>query len=379
MGNSTIYPPIGSGGSGGGTGGTGSDVTGKFGAVQVENGIVTAGSNGVTVVDTLPTAGTTGVGETTDLNASPTADSTRTLFARRDTLNWNCNFKLKPGAWLTAHEAVLNISGSGEVSKTVISMAQGNVNYNGKISIMLGYEPVLSSINPEATIEQYCSFYHPNMQVAVPNIGRVLQRAAFICEDTEAYMRTVGIFLNGNLQEFAPSMHPGLIPDRYYSAPYRTQQGVETVPNFAMICLVNIPHRATIKKLGINVLKATPGGKVRLAMYSAVNGRVEALKGQTAELDCSTTGEKEGDLNVRVEAGNYWLCVNSNAAIPIAFHIGASPDRSLGLYGATASTQVSQGNMAFVPMGGYAAFPASIVQYPSFLNQDAEPHIWFRV
>lgn len=316
-----------------------------------------------------------------DITVKPTAASTSVVFARRDQINWTATVNLNTGGWLTAHQSVANIGGSGTVGKVVVNLSQANTNIAGTVTAVLGYEAEVASIASNSTISQYCGFYFPNLR-NVANIARITQIAAFQNDDTEARMSTLGQFFNGTLQEFAPPYHIGLIADRYYSAPHRYVGASGSVVGVAHLVPIHIPHRTTIKKLGVYTATAQTGSKALFALYTSENGRVQNRVYQSGEIDIAAVGEHEASPNIRVDAGTYWIACSINQATNIGYHSPTSIDDRVGMFGSS-SANVSDGatsraasvTFPYTPGG----FPLQVGVPPAFASQDNEPHLWFRV
>lgn len=316
-----------------------------------------------------------------DITVAPTADSTSVVFARRDQINWNSTKNLNTGGWITGHQSVANIGGSGTVGKVVLNIAQANAAINGTVSVILGYEPEVASIAAGSTISSFCGFYFPNLR-NVPRINQIQQIAAFANDDIEAICRTLGPFYNGTLQEFAPAYHIGLIPDRYYSSPHRYVGAAGSIVGIAHLVPVIIPHRTTVKKVGMYTQTASAGAKCLFAIYTAENGRVQNRVWQSGEVDCSAVGEHEAAVNVRLDAGTYWIGAAFNQGFQIAYHSPSSIDNRVAMFGSSAgnssdgaTSRAASITFPYTPGG----FPLQAGVLPAFASQDNEPHLWFRI
>ncbi len=322
--------------------------------------------------------------ESVDVDVAPTANSTAVVFARRDQVNFNINRALQSGGWLTAHQSVVNLGASaGTVDKVVVNFAQVNVNSTAAVNTVLLYEVSIASIAAAASIAGAVGYYFPNLR-AVANIGRITTLAAFANDDPVAICRTYGPFYNRSQQEFAPPYHPGLVPGRYYSAPYRLIGDAATTAGFAACIPVHIPHTCTISEIGFIVSTAQAGSQAVMAIYTAEKGKVQNRIWQSPTgISTATTGNKTQAPNVEVSPGTYWLLLLTSVNLNIKYHQPQSSDGRMMMMGQPAAdTQDNSLNrVAYLPRGGFAvgAFPAQIASVPSFLNQDNEPHVWFRV
>lgn len=329
--------------------------------------------------DTTPTG--VRASNSSQVTVAPTAASTAVVFARRDTVKWNATVNLNTGGWLTGHESVADIGGTGTVGKVVTNMSQTNVAINGTVSVVLGYEPEIASMAANSTVTSFCGFYFPNLR-NVPNISRVTAMAAFVNDDAEAICRTQGPFLNATLQEFAPAYHIGLIPNRYYSSPHRYVGASGTVVGIAHLVPIHIPHRTTVKKVGFYTWTASAGAKAVMAIYTAENGRVQNRVWQSGEMDASAVGEHEFDVNVRLDAGTYWIGAAFNQGFQVAYHSPSSIDNRVAMFGSVAGN-TSDGSTSRAASITYpynvGGFPPQVGVTPAFASQDNEPHLWFRV
>lgn len=322
--------------------------------------------------------------EAVDVDVVPTANSTAVVFARRDQVNFNTNRNLLSGGWLTAHQSVVNLgSSAGTVDKVVADFAQVNIDGNAQVNTVLLYEVSIARVASAASINGVVGYYFPNLR-AVTNIGRIGTLAAFANDDPLAICRTLGPFFNRTLQEFAPPYHPGLAPGRYYSAPYRLIGDAATTAGFAACIPVYVPHTTTISEIGFIVSTAQAGSQAVMALYTAEKGKVQNRVWQSATgISTASTGAKTQAPNVEVSPGTYWLLLLTSVNLNIKYHQPQSSDARMVMMGQPAAdTQDNSLNrVAYLSLGGFAvgAFPAQIGAVPSFLNQDNEPHVWFRV
>lgn len=322
--------------------------------------------------------------EAVDVNVVPSANSTAVVFARRDQVNFNTNRNILSGGWLTAHQSVVNLGASaGTVDKVVADFAQVNIDGTAQVNTVLMYEVSVARVNAAANITGVVGFYFPNLR-AVANIGRIGTLAAFASDDPVAICRIAGPFFNRTLQEFAPPYHPGLVPGRYYSAPYRLIGDAATTAGFAACIPVHIPHTCKISEMGFIVSTAIASSQAVMALYTSEKGKVQNRIWQSATaISTASTGTKTQAPNVEVSPGTYWLLLLTSANLTVKFHQPQGSDGRMVMMGQPAAdTQDNNLNrVAYLPMGGFAvgAFPAQIASVPSFLNQDNEPHVWFRV
>lgn len=338
------------------------------------------GSNTYTVTAVSGTV----AAEAVDANYVPGANSTAVVFVRRDQLNFNTNRNLTSGGWLTAHQSVVNLgSSAGTVDKVVADFSQVNIDGAAQVNTVLLYEVSISRIAATANITAVVGFYFPNLR-AVTNIGRIGTLVAFGNDDTAAICRTLGPFFNRTLQEFSPPYHPGLVPGRYYSAPYRLIGDAATTAGFAACIPVHVPHTTTISEMGFIVTTGIASSQAVMALYTAEKGKVQNRIWQsTVGISTATSGAKTQSPNVEVSPGTYWLLLLTSANLTVKYHNMQSSDTRMMMMGQPAAdtSDNSLNRVAYLPMGGFAvgAFPAQIASVPSFLNQDNEPHVWFRV
>lgn len=318
-----------------------------------------------------------------DVTVSPTGNSASVVFGRRDQITWSSTYNLTSGGWLTANESVVNLTGSGTIDKVVANLAQVNATHTGTATAVLGYEAEIAAVAAGTTVAGFCGFYFPTLR-NVANIGNVVSLGAFVNDDPIAFSRTKGQFFNSTLQEFAPPYHPGLLANRYYSAPHRFIGDGTVQGGIGVFVPVYIPHRCTVAKLGFRVSGTAVGAaRAVMAIYTAEKGKIQNLVWQSAEINAGTLGDKEVTPNVQVDAGTYWLCILPNTNFTASFHQVQSIDLRVWQYGSPASN-TSDGaleRLAYVSFGGYSvgAFPAKLAASPSYVGSDSEPHLWFRV
>jgi hypothetical protein len=88
-------------------------------------------------------------------------------------------------------------------------------------------------------------------------------------------------------------------------------------------------------------------------------------------------------VNVRVDAGTYWLIAIGNSNLKVKFHSPGTKDQRAGWYGQT-DPSVSDGNLlrlAYFTVNTFALgmFPQVAGVVPTFIASDAEPHVFFTV
>lgn len=337
----------------------------------------------VTAVNPVMTgadSGTSGVGKVSGITVTtnPATPSTRVVYGHSSEVNYTSSQPVNTGGWLTGGVDTVQVAGSGSVDKIATSMAVTNHVGTGVVNSALGYEAVVSFVGPSSTINKYAAFYVPNLS-GVPNINRVTQFGGFINDYTESFNKVLSPFYNSTMQEFAPPYHPGLVAGRYYSAPHRYIGDNAALANILYLVPIQIPHRTTISKIGFNQVTATTGN-ARLAIYTAEQGRVQKRIWESAQIPLTGTGDKEQTVNVRVDAGTYWLCYIGSANASIKFHSPDAFQERAQLYGSASSTSsdttLSRTCYMSTP---YAAFPEQIAIVPTYVTAAEEPHLWFRV
>lgn len=304
------------------------------------------------------------------MTVAPTSDSLRSVFLEKLELTYNSGRSLRSGAWVSSQQKVLNTAGAGTVDKLVVDMVQLNVT-GARVKAALGYEAVLSYVDPASVIESYAGFYFPNI-AAVPNIANVQKMAAFQNDERRAHVMSRGPFLNGDLVEVAPPFHPGLIPGRYYAAPARSMTQAPVAPSAGYVTYVHIPARATLTKLGFNVVNGA-AGVGRLALYKVANGRLKSLVTQSGELSTEAAGPVEASISAEVDSGTYAIVALFSASPVISWH-EISPSGALGARSPTGFSEY-----AFIPGIPYGPLPENPDILPTFEANAIEPHLWFRV
>jgi len=302
---------------------------------------------------------------------TPTADSQQVVIAERSQINVVTERNIVQGGYVVAGEDVVNTAGGGSVDKLVGRMVQLNLTNKGGVKAAVGIEPVISTVGADTIVGGLALFYVPNMD-SVANIDRIAQKAAFSNDDPRFMIHNRGVYLNGDLQELSPTAHIGLIAGRYYSAPARSMTRNAVAANVVYVTYVHVPHRATIKHLGLEVVAGSQG-LARLALYKVDKGKITARIAQTGELNTSAAGVLEGDVSVTVDSGMYALVGIFSGTPDLVFH-EIDSHRQCG--SATPRGYSEHAYIAGVPFG---SLPESAGILPTFAANTIEPHLWFRV
>lgn len=315
---------------------------------------------------------TSGTGSTSALNVTvaPTANSTRVTLGKKVEISYSSSFNITTGGYLVAGQDVLNTSGTGTIDKLVGRMVQLNLT-GGNIAAAVGVEAVLSTIAVGTTVSGLAFYYVPSM-AGVPNIANVLQMAAFQNDDPRAYILNRGKLLDGDLIEFAPPYHIGLLAGRYYSAPAKSMASPTPVAaNTIYVTFVNIPSRATITKLGFNVTAGSAGNAI-IGLYKVKASTLTTIVAQTSSISTATTGAKEGTISAEVNAGTYALVGIFSGTPTINWHEVGSHS-VIGSLSPTGYSEVAYISSAF------GALPATANIVPTFAANTIEPHFTFRL
>lgn len=316
--------------------------------------------------------GTTGTvtKSTTTVDVTPTANSSRVVFARKVEINYSSNFNITTGGWLTASEKVINTEGSGTIDKLVADMTQLNLT-GGNIAAAVGYEAEVSAIAASTLVGGYAGFYFPNLS-GVANIGNITTIAALQNDHTNAHILNRGKYLNGEMVELTPPYHIGLLAGRYYSAPAKSMTTNVMSPDVIYTTFITVPSRTTITKLGFNVTTGLAGNGI-LGLYKVVGSTLTTLVAQTSSISTATTGEKEGTISATVDAGTYALVGVFSSASTLSWH-EISSHAAIG-----ASTATGYSEQAYIAPFTFGALPATANIVPTFAANTIEPHFWYRI
>lgn len=307
---------------------------------------------------------------TTTVTVSPSANSTRVVFGSKVELSYSSSFNMLPGGWLTSEQKVINTAGSGTIDKLVCDMVQLNL-VGGNIAAAVGYEAVLSQIGPSTIVNGLAMFYVANM-TGVANIGNVQQLAAFQNDHPQAFIRSLGPYLNADSVELTTPFHAGLMAGRYYSAHAKSMTTNIVTANAIYVTYVHVPKRTTITKLGFNVTTAA-AGNARLGIYKVKDGALTTLVAQGSNISTASTGEKESTISAAVDSGVYAVVAVFSGTPVIAWHEISSHS----VIGAGNASGYSE--FAYIAPFSFGALPATANITPAFAANTIEPHLWFRV
>jgi hypothetical protein len=311
----------------------------------------------------------TGSASTLSVSVAPTANTTRVVFGKKIELTYSSSFNITTGGYVSAGQDVINTAGAGTIDKLVGRVAQLNLT-GGNVSAAVGVEAVLSSVGAATLVAGYAAFYSPNL-ASVPNIANILQMAAFQNDEPRAHILNRGKLLDGDLIEFAPPYHIGLLAGRYYSAPARSMTANAVAANVIYVTFVTVPRRTTITKLGLNVTVAATGNAI-LGLYKVKDGTLTTIAAQTGSLSTATTGAKEGAISVEVNAGTYAVVAVFSGTPTINWHEIAT-HHAIGSLSPTGFSE-----FAFISFA-FGTLPATANIVPTFTANTIEPHLWFRL
>lgn len=338
----------------------------------------------VTPIQSLTDSGVSGteVKSGIRLTVDPPSDSVKTVFANSSELTYTSSSNLLAGAWLSGTQSVVNVTGTGDVGKIAGNMSVvNNVGTGSHVEYALGYEAVVTFMQPSSTIDTYAAYYIPNM-TAVPNIGNVAKFGGFVNHYSESFNQSFAPSYNANMQEIVPPYHPGLIPGRYYSRPHRFVVDDTSVVGLTYCIPIYIPHRQVISTVGFRKNSNVASSNARVAIYNSLKGTIANRVWQSGEISTSAGGgqDHEVSVGVRLEAGTYWLLFSTSHALPMKYHAGDSLNDCTRLYGSESSTQadVNIDKIAYITRA-HGAYPDAIDAYPTFAQAQGEPHVWFRV
>lgn len=355
--------------------GAGLEVTAD-GTVKVANG-GTGGWGVNRVYSSRSSSGTSSI-ESVTVTINPLLNNTTAQFigSRIEVLFDSAN-NWASGGYPMVAEDVFNTQGTGTIDKMVGRLVQFNLT-NPHVKAALCFEGVCSMVSETTTVDVLAGFFWPNLTI-VPNIDRIKRRAAFINQDPESVIQSYGPYQNANLVELAPPAHPGTLTGKYFTAPYDTLAAAALPADRLYFLPVFIPHRKVIKKLGFNVTTAgAAGSKAKIGLWRALEGLPVALEASVVDIDVSTVGLKDVDINVRLNPGTYFIGVVSSAAISITYASGglAHQAQQFGQDDplATGASLIS---------GGYApvAFADDLqpVYYGfTYTKATNRPHLWLR-
>lgn len=313
------------------------------------------------------------------VSLKPPSDSTAVYFGHKAEMLWaNNNSLLAPG-WITGHESVVSLTGNGNVYKVVGNMSQfNNLLTGGNTTIALGYEAVISYMDPTAHVQNYVGFYVPNASV-VPNIGNIQQYSAFQSDYTEAKNSFLHPTYGAAQQDLAPAPLVAPVPGRFYSSDHTVVNVAGLSPNITYYTPVLFGGRFNVTRVGIQSA-ATPGAKVKLALYNAQGLNANALVADFGEIDVSAGGPVEITVNQRVEAGMYYLAVKANIAVPVLWHSGSSLRASQYGQSSPALSGAAQEVLRIDSTSAYAdSFPAGAFSMSTVSHANGEPHLWYRM
>lgn len=285
--------------------------------------------------------------------------------------NWISN------GYPVTHEQVMSTMGPGKIGKLVTSMVQMNLT-NSEVGAALGFEAVVGAIGSTTKVDALVGFMWPNARV-VPNINNVRRVVAFLNQDTDAEVQSYGPFVNGDLVELAPPQHPGIVANRYYSAPYETLTSGALLPGKFYLVPVFVANRATVLRVGMNVVSGHgPSVKCRIGMYQTSKGQGATCKMQTLDIPLTSAGKVDYPVTQRLDPGTYFMAVEVNAEIVVTFSTGGTAHMAQQVgqsdpmaQGAALETNFFAESMAYGDMPAY--IPAI-----TYGVGPARPHLWYR-
>lgn len=316
--------------------------------------------------------------ETLNVSLAPALDTTATIMGSKIEVTVNLAKNWASGGYPMVAQDVISTGGVGSVDKIVGRVCQLNLTNAGGVKSALGFEAVFSAIGVDCHVDGAVGFFFPNLRV-VPNIGNITRLAAFVNQDVEALVQSYGPYVNAQSVELSPPNHPGLVAGRYYASPYETL-GTSTIdPGLIFFSMVHVPHRATIKKLGFNLVQnGGATGTAQVNMYQSINGQPARKVGGTGMVDIGTNGKKDIDVNFRVDPGVYWLAITTSVALGITWS-----NENIGML----ASQMGQSDpmnaggglqaAAYIDGFAYGALPDALGPL-KYVNTHTRPHLWIR-
>jgi len=321
--------------------------------------------------------------EEINVNVEPTANTTAVTLGQRITSTFNgSEFTGNVGQSHGGLQVSVNTFGTKEVDKAVGILVHANFADSGRRNAVLCYEAGTLQIPANSDIGSFAGFYFPNLQ-AIPNIDRIGTKAAFANHDPRFMIHNTGVYADKLLRQLAPPLSTGVVPGRYYTAPFFWRGYMQSTANVAHLSPVFVPKRTRITELGFLTEATGTGRQARLAMYAAMEGGLGALQGQTAVLAANAAGKIAGAVNFEVDAGMYWLALTCNGAFNIGSHSCSAEDWFRTWLFGQSDPELKENNLVASAAIQLPAFPTSgypenpnIV--PTFLTNRNEAHIWYR-
>lgn len=330
--------------------------------------------NNVTpVVDTNTTGTITKSGISSGI--SPGSDSTAVYFGHKSEMVWRSDNSLLAPGWITGHESVVSLTGAGNIFKVVGNMSQfNNLLAGGTASNVLGYEAVISYMDPAAHVQNYCGYYVPNQSI-VPNIGNIVNHSAFQSDYTESKNSWLHPSYGAARQDLSPAERMAPVPGRFYTAEHSGTSAANNVANRTYFMPVHMGGRFNITKVGLQT-GASAGAKAKLALYSTQGLNANSLIADFGEVDISAGGAVEITVNQRVEVGSYYLAVKTNQVVNMVFHTVSTGLRQ-AQYGLSSPVGSGEVNRIDDTSTYAAAFPSTCVF--TTVATAGEPHLWYRM
>ncbi len=257
------------------------------------------------------------------------------------------------GGYLVASGGQLLVR-SASHDKCIASEMQMAVGANVTIDKLLGYEPVLFSIDPTATITQYVGTYFPNVS-AVANLDRVSVIRCYQSDHHGAAMLVngsvyaeYGHLLGGLGQSLSPAPSPGYRGGTYYPGYHCRGRSIATLPaDTLMFTPFMSAGWEAPNRIGLEVITpASAGKKMLLGIFIGAGGQPTTKMVASIALAIDTVGYKEDSIVVAgLPAGLYHLGVLAEEQCQVAF---AQCDALTEVYGSS-SVDISDANVSNVP------------------------------
>lgn len=313
------------------------------------------------------------------VNVSPTTNSTNQVNMSRQKITYNSDFNMTSGGWLSTGLDVVDTLGVGTIDKIVGRYVQINPN-GGNVTAILGLESAIGSVGVSTLIANYVAYYVPNLS-GVANIANVQNFSSFVCDHYESSSRNAGKTLQSMnplqgssiTQELAP-VHGGVATGRYY-LPYSATGGLSSstlVAGLRYYVPFFVPERTTYTKIGLRVTTAIASSNMRLGIHHSEDGIPTTLIVDSGDLSTATAGAIEATINESLEAGFYWLTLQSDNAIDTNFILIGE---LLGLSGST--TDNGMEILPFAGPTGYGVLPATAVGV-TYTTSGNAPAMWLR-
>ncbi len=216
---------------------------------------------------------------------------------------WRTDNNLVAPGWITGHESVVSLTGGGNVFKVVGAMSQfNNLLTGGTATNVLGYEAVVSYMDPASHVTNYSGFYVPNVSV-VPNIGNISNFSAFQSDYTEAKNSFLHPTYGGARQDLSPGARMKMLPGLYHSSSFAAIAPTTLPINTLGMCPIYVNDRTTFTRVGFTVTTAVASSSCEVALYYGSGLLAFTQVADFGTISTTTTGDKEITINQRLDSG----------------------------------------------------------------------------